>query len=93
MATVIIRNSSFEANREEREGGVVMHLDDFTHVAVEGDEKFFEANSYNADGAVVAATTNTLLRIQGGTFRQNTAKVGPFSDRYTYIFRGPQALS
>ena len=79
-ATVFIRSSSFESNGAECDDGGVMHLADFTHVDIEGDDNVFENNSCSEDGAVVAATTNTCLNIQGGVFVNNTAKVGPFRD-------------
>ena len=74
-ATAIIRDSTFQYNRAELNNGGVAYLGDFANVIVEGDDNVFEMNTCETDGAVFAATSNSLVTVEGGSFHNNCAKV------------------
>lgn len=83
---VIIQNSSFESNTAHVDNGGVINVGEFARVIVEGDGNVFEQNACGEDGAVFAATTNSLVLIEGGTFKGNNAgRVSPSSAFQTVV--------
>lgn len=70
---VIIQNSWFESNTAHFDNGGVMNLAEFAKATVAGDGNVFVGNTCGEDGAVVAATTDSSVDIEGGTFSRNNA--------------------
>ena len=69
-----MRNSSFEANRADRDSGGVVSMAEFSKVFIEGDGNVFRGNECIGDGGVFAASTNSSITIEGGLFIDNTVE-------------------
>ena len=71
-AILILRNSSFQSNTARLDNGGVVNVGEFAQATVEGDGNVFEGNTCGADGGVFASTVDTLITVEGGTFKRNS---------------------
>lgn len=72
-ATVIVRNSTFEDNSSGGDDGGVIYCSDFSTTNIMGDDNTFAENSGGINGGVLAATSDSNITIEGGTFHGNFA--------------------
>lgn len=82
-ATLILQNSTFQSNTAEFNDGGVVYLGPFATVIVGGDGNVFEGNTCGGDGAVVAASADAMLTVEGGLFLNNRATVRHITPLHT----------
>ncbi|CAN0008375.1 unnamed protein product, partial [Scytosiphon promiscuus] len=73
---VILRNSSFTDNRAHLDNAGVVNLGEFSSLTVEGDGNVFARNECGQSGAVIGATVDTSVVVEGGLFLDNVAEEG-----------------
>lgn len=66
-----LRNSTFTDNTAVSDNGGVVNLGENASLWVHGDGNLFEGNQAKLDGAVVSATTDTTIEVDGGEFVNN----------------------
>ena len=66
-----LRSSTFRNNTAIADNGGVVNLAENASVSVQGDGNLFEGNKATQDGAVFAATTSTVIDVDGGEFVDN----------------------
>ena len=77
--TAILINSTFESNTAHLGNAGVANLAEFTTLIVAGDENVFAWNTCGKEGAVFGGTTDTIITVEGGVFKNNEAdEVGGF---------------
>ena len=78
-ATAILINSKFESNTAHLGNAGVVYLGEFSALIVAGDENVFAWNTCGKEGAVFGGTTDTIITVEGGVFKNNEAdEVGGF---------------
>ena len=61
------------------DNGAVVNVGEYARVIVQGDGNVFEGNMCGVDGGVFASTSDSLVVVEGGTFKENGAgEVGRF---------------
>lgn len=74
-AMAVLDNSTFKSNKALADNGGVINMGEFTTVNILGHENVFEFNQCEEDGSILAASTNTLVTVEGGDFFNNSASV------------------
>lgn len=71
---VILKDSTFIGSKADRETGGVIYGNEFSEMNITGDRNEFISNRCGTDGAVLAASKNTKVVVEGGNFTKNFAE-------------------
>lgn len=77
-ASVTVFNSIFDANEAGSDNGGVFNVNQFSEVIIAGDGNFFTRNICAVDGAVLAASSDTNVIVEGGKFHDNLGQLVSF---------------
>ena len=72
-AIITIRNSTFLENSALLDSGGAIYVGKYAEAHFEGDTNNFTKNVCELDGGVLAASTNSLVTVEGGLFNSNEA--------------------